>query len=393
MSRILLTGGRAPVTLELARLFAQAGHTVFVAESAPRHLCQTSRAVYRSYQVPPPKQAPAAFVIALRQIIKQAQIDWLIPTCEEVFYVAQGLTQLTSVCHVLIDQLDKLHLLHNKWTFIQTAQQLGLPVPATTLLTSPQDLTMLGSKVNDRVLKPAYSRFATATRLPPHSHQTWQTLVPTPVAPWVTQTYLHGDHFCTYSVAHHGRLLAHATYPVRWKAGQGATMVFETFEHPQILAWVQTFVSRTQFHGQIAFDFIQPVGGEPLAIECNPRATSGVHLFSGDPRLVDALLGNATHLITPAPGRPAMLALAMLLYGPANLRSTAQLRQWIETLRRGRDVIFRRDDPRPWFAQFATLYQFWRWSVQSGVNLIAATTLDIEWNGEPLAELPTETSE
>ena len=252
---------------------------------------------------------------------------------------------------------------------------------------------MLGSKINDRVLKPAYSRFATATRLPPHSHQTWQTLVPTPVAPWVAQTYLHGDHFCTYSVAHHGRLLAHATYPVRWKAGQGATMVFETFEHPQILAWVETFINRTQFHGQIAFDFIQPMGGEPLAIECNPRATSGVHLFSGDPCLVDALLGNATHLITPAPGRPAMLALALLLYGPAHLRSTAQLRQWIETLLRGRDVIFRRDDPRPWFAQFATLYQFWRWSVQSRVNLIAATTLDIEWNGEPLAELPTETSE
>lgn len=393
MSRILLTGGRAPVTLELARLFAQAGHTVFVAESAPRHLCQTSRAVYHSYQVPPPKQAPAAFVAALRQIIEQVQIDWLIPTCEEIFYVAQGREQLTSACHVLVDQLAKLHLLHNKWTFIQTAQQLGLPVPATALLTSPQDLLMLGSKVNDMVLKPAYSRFATATRLPPHSHQTWQTLAPTITAPWVAQAYLHGDHFCTYSVADRGRLLAHATYPVRWKAGQGAAMVFETFEHPQILAWVQTFVNRTQFHGQIAFDFIQPVGGEPLAIECNPRATSGVHLFSGEPRLVDALLGNAAHLITPAPGRPAMLALAMLLYGPANLRSTAQLRQWIETLLRGRDVIFRRDDPRPWFAQFATFYQFWRWSVRSGVNLIAATTLDIEWNGEPLPELPTEASE
>ena len=170
-------------------------------------------------------------------------------------------------------------------------------------------------------------------------------------------------------------------------------MVFETFDHPQILAWVQMFVERTQFHGQIAFDFIQPLGSEPLAIECNPRATSGVHLFNSDPRLVDALLGNATHLITPAPGRPAMLALAMLLYGPTNLRSATQLRQWIETLLRGRDVIFRRDDPRPWFAQFATLYQFWRWSVRSGVKLIAATTLDIEWNGEPLAELPTETSE
>ncbi len=376
------------MTLELARLFAQAGHTVFVAESAARHLCQASRAVYRSYPVPPPKQTPAAFVATLLQIVQDQQIDWLIPTCEEVFYVAHARSHLAAACHVLVDHLDKVHRLHNKWTFIQAAHQLGLPVPATTLLTGRQDIAGLGKQVNEMVLKPAYSRFATATRLPPHSTHTLQMIMPTPVAPWVAQTYLHGDHFCTYSVAHHGRLLAHATYPVRWQAGQGAAIVFEALAHPQLLAWVQTFVNCTQFHGQIAFDFIQPVGREPLAIECNPRATSGAHLFSHDPRLVEALLGNATSLITPTPNRPAMLALAMLLYGPANVRSSAQLRQWIGTLLCGRDVIFRRDDPRPWFAQFATLYQFWRWSVQNRVDMVTATTLDIEWNGEPMAELP-----
>jgi len=388
MSRILLTGGRAPVTLELARLFAQTGHTVFVAESAPRHLCQASRAVARSYQVPPPKQAPAAFVAALLQLVQHAQIDWLIPTCEEVFYIAQAQAQLAAACHVLVDHLDKVHRLHNKWTFIQAAQQLGLPVPATTLLTSRQDVAELGPQISDMVLKPAYSRFATATRLPPHATHTLPLIRPTPDAPWVAQTYLRGDHFCTYSVAHHGRVCAHATYPVRWQAGQGAAIVFETVAHPQILAWVQTLVNHTQFHGQIAFDFIQPVGGEPVAIECNPRATSGIHLFSQDPRLVAALLGAATDLITPTPQRPAMLALAMLLYGPTNVRSVAQLRQWSGALLRGRDVIFRRDDLCPWFAQFATLYQFWRWSVQSQVDIVAATTLDIEWNGQPMAALP-----
>ena len=382
MANILLTGGRAPVTLTLARLFAQANHTVFSAESAPYHLCRASSAIRRSYQTPSPKAAPVAYLDALTTIIQHEQIDYLIPTCEEIFYIAQGRAHLSNHCTVLVDALDQLHRVHNKWLFIQTAEQLNLLVPQTILLTCPQDLLALGKQTAALVLKPVYSRFATATRLPPHSATDLCKIIPTPAFPWIAQAYITGAAFCTYSIAQQGRLVAHATYPVTFKAGQGAAIVFEACEQPQALAWVQRFVSQTHFHGQIAFDFIQRADGELLAIECNPRATSGLHLFGQDLRLVAALLGQSVGLVKPIAGQLPMLALAMLLYGLPSVRSMAALRQWGQIFLRGQDVIFQRADPLPWFAQFASLWQFWRWSRKYRVGIVEATTLDIAWNGE-----------
>ena len=52
MSNILLTGGRAPATLELARAFHRAGHTVFMAESLRGHLSQPSNAITKQFCCP-----------------------------------------------------------------------------------------------------------------------------------------------------------------------------------------------------------------------------------------------------------------------------------------------------------------------------------------------------
>src|SRR5579862_3436967 len=98
MTHVLLTGGRAPVTLDLARKFARAGYCVSVAESSPVHLCRYSNSVRNCYDVPPPNTEPAAFIAALIEIIREEQIDLLIPTCEEVFFVAQGLERLSEYC-------------------------------------------------------------------------------------------------------------------------------------------------------------------------------------------------------------------------------------------------------------------------------------------------------
>src|SRR6476619_721059 len=148
MSNILLTGGRAPVTLALARLFADTGHRVIVAESAPQHLCRSSHAVWRNYQVPPPRTATVAYLDALGSIVQSEQIDYLLPTCEELFYVAQGRARLAAHCHVLVDTVAQLQRVHNKWTFIEQARQLNLPVPTTHLLTSRDALIALGAEIN-----------------------------------------------------------------------------------------------------------------------------------------------------------------------------------------------------------------------------------------------------
>ena len=110
---ILLTGGRAPAALELARAFHHAGHTVFMAESLRGHLSQPSNAIKANFVVPAPRQEEDAFINALKKIIEENKVNLLIPTCEEVFHIAMRREELP--CTVFTESIDKLDQLHNKW--------------------------------------------------------------------------------------------------------------------------------------------------------------------------------------------------------------------------------------------------------------------------------------
>ncbi len=379
MKRILLTGGRAPATLNLARLFHAAGHTVFVAESIPRHLCRGSRAVAQNFWVPPPNRQPQQFIEALAEIAQQQQVDLLIPTCEETLFVAAGKAQLSPYCTIFTDNITVLETLHNKYSFVQQAKQFGLPVPRTQIITTPEQIYphLPNSNV---VLKPVYSRFGTQTIILPRRAAD----VPNSISfhtPWVMQEFVPGQQLCTFSIAHAGRLAAHSTYAVEYTAGHSA-ISFKPLHHPAAFEWVQHFVAQIRFTGQIAFDFIETRRGRVVAIECNPRLTSGIHLFGEPQKITQAYFGDQPQMVTPTPGKKMMLAPPMLVYGLPGVRSISALRRWANTFFTSRDVIFSRHDPLPGlFWQWASLAWFGRQSLKRGVSLPAATTLDIEWNG------------
>ena len=384
MKRILLTGGRAPVALELARLFHDAGHSVCMAESVRWPLTWPSRAIMRHYQVPPPNQEPDAYVDALLEIIQQEKIDLLLPTCEELFYVARGYEQLAAHCELFVEPLARLRALHNKWQFIERAQHYHLTVPHTRLLTSQADVRTLSEEADDLVFKPVYSRFASQTIIRPQKQD--RTLLscikPTPGQPWIAQTFIHGRQICTYSLAHKGRLVAHTAYPTEFSAGQGATIRFRHIEHSAAFKWVSTFVEREQFTGQIAFDFIETHDKRLFALECNPRATSGIHLLAQEPDFWRLFFEPNSPLLTPSRAEPVMLASAMLLYGLPAIRSYNQLKEWASNFRQSRSILFRRHDPLPALFQFFGVANFLWWSIKHNVSALQASTFDIEWNGE-----------
>ncbi|MCC7361835.1 MAG: hypothetical protein IT317_20295 [Anaerolineales bacterium] len=379
MARVALTGGRAPATLELARLLARAGHTVFVAESARWPLTRGAPAVAGSARVPPPRQDPAGFAAALEHLLIRERIDLLVPTCEELFHVARARDRLAAHCRVLCEPLERLHPLHHKGRFAALAASLGLAVPETHQLANAADLRAALTRPGVWVLKPAYSRFAVRTLLPPHSARALAQVQPTPAAPWVAQRLVRGRALCTYSVAHAGRLAAHAAYPVTWSAGQGAAIYFEAEAHVGAQNWVAALVARLAFTGQIAFDFIEDAAGQLWALECNPRTTSGVHLLAAHPGFAQTLRTAGPEVVTPPPGPPRMLAAAMWLYG---LRSGRGLRAWVRALRTGKDVISAPGDRAAGLRQWRALAEFGLRAARLGISGLEASTADIEWNGE-----------
>jgi predicted ATP-grasp superfamily ATP-dependent carboligase len=382
MANILLTGGRAPATLELARTFHKNGHTVFMAESTRGHLSEPSRALKENFFVPPPRQHTGAFLQALKKIIIENKIDLLIPTCEEVFYVAMGRDQLP--CKVFAESIDKLNILHNKWTFAVHASNMGLMVPETYLVGSSDDLLLAFAQWQKLIFKPVYSRFASRTLIAPTLNQALHNITFNAKPQWIAQELIDGIQICTYSVAQAGRLTAHTAYRSEFTAGHGATIAFQHINHPQTFEWVEHLVAAMGFTGQIAFDFIETSQGEVLALECNPRATSGVHLFSSQPEFACAFLDDSMPCLTPARNDSVMLSTGMLVFGLGPAKTKRQLGRWLSTFFSSRDVIFNALDPLPFFLQWRGILAYLKLGKRQSLSPLAASTFDIEWNGEKI---------
>jgi predicted ATP-grasp superfamily ATP-dependent carboligase len=378
MSNILLTGGRAPATLELARAFHRAGHTVFMAESLRGHLSEPSNAIQKNFVIPPPRQQMPGFIKALKDIIVQNKIDLLVPTCEEVFYIAMG--REVFPCKVFVDSIQKLKTLHNKWSFVIEAIEHELPIPETILVANQDDLLQAFAQWRGLVLKPVYSRFASRTLVLPPLKKALSSMMFD--SPWIAQEHIKGHQYCTYSICHNGHITAHTAYRSEFTAGRGSTVVFQHVDHPATFNWAKTFVKGTQFTGQIAFDFMQTSDGRVIALECNPRTTSGVHLLAGNPEFVNSFFNESMPPITAEDHSSHMLSTAMLLYGlPASVRN-GHIGGWFRTFFSSDDVIFDMKDPRPFFLQFRSIFHYLKFAKDNGISPLQASTYDIEWNGE-----------
>lgn len=374
MARILLTGGRAPATLELARLFFRQGHHIEVAESWGVYACRFSNATRRHWPLPPPRQAFAAFSQALQQLVSQRRYDLLIPTCEEVFWVARAKPLLDPRLRVLCPSLAELRVLHDKYAFSQLIAQCGLPGPTTTLLHSPQAVSRYAAGAPASVYKPSFSRFGTHTLICPPS-TALSALHPTPEQPWTAQPYKAGQEWCAYAVLHNGHVAALAVYPSRVRVG-GASVYFQAVRHAGIERWIEKFGHATQLSGQLAFDFKEDAEGL-WALECNPRLTSGIHLFRDQPEVTEVYLAQSSaETLYAQPTTALALKAAMLLGG--KLRSAPEWRAWAAA----RDVMYAPDDKLPALAQPLLSVSVALRAARLRVGLLAATTHDIEWNGE-----------
>lgn len=370
MARILHTASRAPANLAIVRACAAAGHTVFAADTFAWTPAACSRSVTQHIVLPPPRQQPRRFAAMLAEIVTTHQIDLLIPGNEEVFYVAAQYGRLASLTRVLCEPLTLLAGWHHKGHFMQRAAARGIAVPATHTLTT-RALPPLSVPA---ILKPAYSRFGQQVYHLRPGDTLPAACQPTPRQPWLLQAFIAGEPLCSYSVVQQGRVAAHVAYRTPYRAGAGAGIAFVSDDGTATLAIVQRLLAGTRYTGQLGLDFIHTPAGRLVLLECNPRATSGVHLVA-PPALAHALTAPppaTPHIV--AAGVQAQVSLALLAYHPAAL-----LRGH---LRPSDDVLYQRDDLLPALAQVATLLHFARVARRHGSNLLAATTADIEWNGD-----------
>lgn len=382
MRSVLILGARAPAALDHARRFAAQGWNVVVGDSVSCRLSGWSRAVQVCERLPSGRYAPQAYAAALNRLIRAHDIELVLPTCEEVFHLSRCRPLLPAGVRVLADAFDKLAELHSKWHFLRRAGRCGFEVPESQRVTSlEQAREWAGGR--PVAIKPEYSRFGVNVRLYPEG-------IPGKAEPlrqaggWVVQAYCRGRELCSYSVVDQGRLLAHVTYVPLYRLRRSSGYLFEACTVPAIEACVASMAADTRFTGQLSFDWVEGEDGRCRVLECNPRAVSGVHLFTREDPLPSALTGESGCCIRPSDDRPRMIGAVMWAAGLRASLRRRPLADWWRDLRQSRDVICMVGDRMPMLGGVLDLASHAGIAMRERCSLRAAATRDIEWDGEAL---------
>lgn len=409
----LILGARAPASLEWARAIKQQGWQVTLADSLAWPLSRFSEAGKKYYRLPEPRPNPQAWINSVKKLVIDKKIDWIIPTCEEVFYLAWGASELQKHCQLLISDFSLLEELHHKYHFAKLTCDWHLQAPTSYLITNTSQIDSIFATHNEWVLKPVFSRFATHTLIKP-SIAELKKIVINENSPWVMQHFIQGKEHCSYSLINNGEVISHACYHPKYRVGKGSGIYFDVTQPPEIQEFVKTFAQKTHYHGQVAFDFIEATNGKFYVLECNPRATSGIHLFNDQPEalteffeptekraplLTSSLPGGET---VPSPGKggvrvgsnspntksifqpttnPRMSSMAMILF--AMIKQGWKKTFW-QDFKQAQDIISHSGEHRPHYAQLLCLTEMCTRAIIQRKGLLAAVTADIEWDGQPI---------
>ncbi len=383
---VLLTNGRFPVTLDLARQVRLAGHHVYVVDPMHYHVCKFSTAVRKSYYVPAPHVDPAGYIQGVLHAIDDAHIDLVLPMHEEIFYLAES-DEPKIQKRLFAPPFEVLLRLHNKWEFSQWLTECGLDTPKIWLCRNMDDVRQLDLS-REYALKPVFGRSASKVyHLKPNKPLPDDCDVDEENH-YVAQEWSYGERFCTYAVVKQGQIRAAVIYPVKDTIDGSSSVYFQAMEHPRIQEYVERLVAKLgDITGQLAFDFIETAEGRLMAIECNPRSTSGLHLFSRTPDLAYCFIetNQPAPTLLARPGSKKQVAPAMLM---VPLKSHSNVKQWIKHMARlmsTRDVMFNLKDLGPTLMQPFLLTSYYKiCQERGGMKLKDMFQWDVAW--EPRGE-------
>ncbi len=371
---VLLTLGRLPKALELARGLSAAGCRVVIAEPFARHVCKPSRAVSRSVQVTAPNTDPEGYLRDLLKVVEEEGISAIIPVSEEELHVLRLENRLPPGVRILSAPLETIRQLHDKLAFACLARELGLTAPQT-LEWGDRDLSTFCAN-DDFVVKPRNSCSGLGVAIHRRGPVPPRESLPTGA---IFQAFVPGRHVSTFTLAHEGRERVTVAYEGTVFAGTVAVCFRRIDGLAAVDEWVREFVSRTRHNGFISFDFIVDADGRAMAIECNPRLTSGIHFVEPD-SLARALLDpDGSGNVQMRSGTKFQQGYSTLTEAYSNFlrprRFMAQMREMFAA----RDVVWSARDPLPFLLMTPMSWDILRPAMLGQMSMGEAAMRDIAW--------------
>ncbi|KKK15990.1 hypothetical protein P175DRAFT_0525251, partial [Aspergillus ochraceoroseus IBT 24754] len=388
---VLLTNGRFPVSLDLARQFTLSGCRVYCVDPMKFHICWFSRMVTGSKVVSAPRKDPLGYVQDVKEAVQNWQITYIIPIHEEEFYLA------ASGDPEILDKLyappwEVLLRLHSKLDYAKMMRQFRLDVPEFYVCKNMDEVYSLNPQ-KEWAVKPVFGRANTNVYHLKPGHR----IPPIGISEdcqYIAQEWIHGNRYCSYSLFDHGTLKVHGVYPVLETIDGSSCVYFQPCHHLKINQYVEQLAAHLYpLHGQIGLDFVQ-TEDRLVTIDSNPRATSGIHLWSGTGSLALAFTHRLKEDVIRPPHASSGGAIhrevipGMLMWEHKNVTVSRYLKH-IWRLISARDIIWNWSDLMPSLASPFLLTYYYALCRQCNLTLPNLFQWDLIWEPPSKESLDT----
>jgi predicted ATP-grasp superfamily ATP-dependent carboligase len=388
--RVLVTTSRLPCAIDEIRKLGRQGHEVIATDTFRAAPGSHSRYVTASLVTSSPRRATAKFIAEIKDAIVGYGVELVLPSFEEVFYLARYRDELPSSASYFFPTFGLLARLHDKAAFLDVARDLGILVPWSAVVTSRDELRSATGSLERFFARPVYSRGGVdllTNAGPLAGSLRIEDCAPTRAEPWIVQEFVSGEDLCTYSVVHHGKLSGHAAYIHPRQIEHAGGIVFESVYEPECIRIAQAIAEATGYHGQMSLDFMKTQRGMVL-IECNPRPTAGIHVMSAED-LEGAIFDvGAKKLRVAEPGVRRKYSVALVRDMLLHAREAREdLRALFSD---AKEVVADPNDLGPALYQVLSYGHVIAYKLRNvghthkNTSLMAAYFDDVCWNGEPI---------
>lgn len=292
--RVLVSEGSSTSGRQAVTVLGLSGHHVEVCDPSPWCLARFSRFVKKFHHCPPLRDDPAGYLAFIETLLESGHFDVLLPTHEQGFLFARVQERLRSKVALASPSFESYRTAHSKAGFSRLLSELGLPQPATSIVTSENELreamrfpavikTSIGTASRGVwFVRDALELEDAARELIAADAFTGEVLV---------QDFLAGTTEKAQSVFCRGELVGFHAYRGIAVGVGGGEAVKQSVSRPPVRAMLAQIGARLAWHGALSVDYLVPEQDPALLlIDCNPRLVDPMSAWLAGTDLVGLLL-------------------------------------------------------------------------------------------------------
>jgi predicted ATP-grasp superfamily ATP-dependent carboligase len=291
---VLVSEGNSTSAREAVTVLGLAGHHIEVCDPSRFGLVRFSRFVGKWHRCPGLRDDPAGFLSFVEKLLTAKHFDVLLPVHEQGFVFARMQPRLEGRIGLALPAFDSYRTAHSKAGFSRLLDVLGLPQPATRIVTS-------ASELREAVRFPCFFKTSVGTA----SRGVWLVRNDGDLEratgdlgasgafadEVLVQDFIAGATEKAQGVFCRGELLGfHAFRRIVVGAG-GGEAIKQSVVRPHLRAHLAAIGHALAWHGALSVDCIVPDDGTtPLLIDCNPRLVEPMSAYLAGVDLVALLL-------------------------------------------------------------------------------------------------------